>query len=292
MKKAFFCFTVDDVGMEGYSSERHLENILKFCSENMIYATFFAVPVNEGAELSESSGYSKLLREASALGHEVAQHGLRHDRFEVGIPPRMILEMEHEAPAREYLSKNRSRIMEELSVRGIRSRLRKGREIIQDASGREVKGFRAPALQTCENLFEALFLEKYDYDSSLYLQQAGWDLIAGRGISEAEPVTGERWGEMREGKKISEFPVTTEYTWYLRKDRFDQALDLAKNDFDSCLAAGIPFVPACHVSPVQEGSEGAGFELYRKLLSHAREKSSREGFELNAVPLSGLTGRF
>ncbi len=288
MKKAFFCFTVDDVGMEGYSSERHLENILKFCSENSINATFFAVPLNEGTKLSESNGYRELLREACALGHEVAQHGLRHERFEVGIPPGMILDMEHEAPAREYLEKNRAQILEKLSVPGIRSRLRDGRDIIQDVSGREVAGFRAPALQTCENLFEALFQEEYSYDSSLYLQKAGWDLIAGRGISAAEPVTRERWEKMREGKRINEFPVTTEYTWYLQKNRFDQALTLAKNDFDFCLAAGFPFVPNCHVSPVQEGEGGLGFDLYRRLIDHAREESRREGLELNIVTLSGL----
>lgn len=292
MKKAFLCFTVDDVGMEGYSSERHLENIIKFCGENSIPATFFAVPFYGDRELGKAGCYKELLREACSIGHEVAQHGLRHERFEVGIPPRMILDMEHEAPAREYLAKNRARILEELSVPGIRSRLREGRDIIQDVSGREVKGFRAPALQTCENLFEALSREEYSYDSSLYLQKAGWDLIAGRGISGAETIKRETWEKMREGKRINEFPVTTEYTWYLGQDRFDQALALAKSDFDSCAAAGIPFVPNCHVSPVQEGGEGVGFELYRLLLIHAREKSVCEGFELKTVSLSGLTEYF
>ncbi len=292
MKKAFLCFTVDDVGVEGYSTEHHLEKILEFCLENRISSTLFAVPFSGGRKLARAGGYRTLLREASSLGHEIAQHGLRHDRFEVGIPPGMILEMKHEAPAREYFAKHRPEISRDLTVDRIRSRLKEGRDIIQEASGREVKGFRAPCLQTCENLFNALFLEKYLYDSSLYLQKSGWDIMAGRENAAAEEMTREKFASMQDGRKINIFPLTTDYTWYLSRDRFDAALSLAKHDFDSCADEGIPFVPFCHVSPVQEGSEGAGFELYRKLFEHARIKCAREGFELHSVTLSGLVEEY
>ena len=40
-------FSVDDIGLDGYSTEEHLNNILNFLDEYRIKATFFAVPEAE-----------------------------------------------------------------------------------------------------------------------------------------------------------------------------------------------------------------------------------------------------
>ena len=82
------------------------------------------------------------------------------------------------------------------------------------------------------------------------------------------------------------FPLTAEYTWYLTRDQFDAFLQLAKHDFDACLNAGIPFVPLCHVSPVQEGDGDCGFALHRELLAYAREPRSNKENALVSTTLA------
>lgn len=66
-------------------------------------------------------------------------------------------------------------------------------------------------------------------------------------------------------------PLTTDYVWYLTRDRVEASWELALHDLKACLKAGIPFVTVCHVSPVWEGDEGCGISLLRRLLQAARE---------------------
>jgi peptidoglycan/xylan/chitin deacetylase (PgdA/CDA1 family) len=267
----YWAFTVDDIGLDGYSSEKHLNNILDFCDENNIKSTLFTVPVADGVNLKNRSGYIKILKDAIGRGHEVAQHGLTHDRFEIGIPPEMIMTLPHEGPARKFLVKNRDKLPIEHTVEKIVSKLRRGQDIIENAIGTEVKGFRSPALQSCENMFKAL-AEAYDYDSSTYLQKAGWDLLNGMEDTPQE-ITMERFKSLQKSNSMKEFPLTADYTWYLRKKNFDKALELAIHDYDACMKAGIPFVSLCHVAPIQEGDDELGFELYLKLLRHIAESN-------------------
>src|SRR5262245_27956437 len=102
-----FCATVDDVCLEGFSSEEHMVSLLRFFQELNVRATFFIVPRAEGVPLGSRPRYVELLQQAAAEGHAVAQHGLEHDRFETGIPPRMVLDLPHEGPARERLARDR-----------------------------------------------------------------------------------------------------------------------------------------------------------------------------------------
>ena len=48
----FWGFSVDDIGLDGYSTEEHLNNILNFLDEYQIKATFFAVPEVEGKKIA------------------------------------------------------------------------------------------------------------------------------------------------------------------------------------------------------------------------------------------------
>jgi len=286
----FFGFSVDDIGLDGYSTEQHLDNILEFCAEYKIKATFFAVPLSDGKRLDKRTGYVSILRKAIHAGHEIAQHGLEHERFETGIPPDMIMMLPHEGPARKYLAENREKINASHSVEKIRQKLHTGRKIVEDAIGCPVKGFRAPALQSCGNMFIALAEENYQYDSSTYLQKAAWDIINGSDYSVQE-ITRKRFDQLQTSQNMAELPLTAEYTWYLGKDKFEQCLNLAIHDFESCMQAGIPFVSICHVSPLQEGEDKLGFELYHKLFEHAVKFSIAQKTEVQFQTLSEISDK-
>lgn len=267
-----FAFTVDDIAYDGYSTETHLNNLLDFCDELGLKATLFAVPIVKGNNLNKRNGYVSILRDAIARGHEVAQHGLTHDRFEVGIPPAMILDLPHERKSKEYLNNNRKKIEDSHSVEKIRGVLRKGRLIIEDAIGRKVEGFRAPALQVCDNLFTALEEEGYLYDSSTYYQEAAWRVTIDR-PSDPVAITRESFIQRQISKSMREIPLTAEYTMYLRQEKFDAYFHLITHDAEACAKAEIPFVTLSHVSPIQEGDEGLGFKFYRDFLSRSRERN-------------------
>jgi predicted deacetylase len=290
MKEMLFCFTVDDVGMNGYSTEPHLQALLDFWAQEGLRATLFVVPRCGGKGIGEHPGYVRLLTQAHQRGHDLAQHGLDHDRFECGIPPKMILDLPHEGPAREYLATQRAAIEAALTVPNLRSRLHEGRTILEAALRLPIRGFRAPCLSICDHLFEALEAEGYAYDSSRHLQEAGWDILNGKTPVVPRPITRAIFAGFQRGA-MRELPLTAEYTWYLRRAQVEVTMGLAQQDFDACLAAGIPFVPVCHVSPIQEGDPDLGFQFYRDLLAHARNRCREAGVALVSATLAEASTR-
>lgn len=294
MKKdeMFFGFTVDDVALDGWSTPEHLNNLIDFCNQRRIAATFFAVPENEeGVTLGDRGEYAPVLRKLLDSGHEIGQHGIRHDRFEIGIPPQMILELPHEGPARKFLAENRERLAAELTVPTIRRRLAYGREILESALGAPVRGFRAPSLQTCENLYQALGEEKYLFDSSACLQETGWDYLNGRCDVPPREITRARFASLQKIPGVPSWPLTTDYSWFLTQDHYALSMELARHDFRQCRAAGIPFVTVCHVSPVQEGEENCGFRFWDEFIAWMREEAERENFKLQSATLGEITGK-
>ena len=288
MKEAYYCFTVDDVAMEGYSSEEHMDTLLRFCAEEDVKATFFVVPRFNGRKLRPGGEYAGIFKQALESGHELAQHGLDHERFQFGIPPKMILDLPHEGPARKQLADHRDHIEAALGLEHLRSLLAEGRRILKDATGRPIEGFRAPCLSVCDNMFAALEAEGYAYDSSKCFQKAAWDLLNGVTDPPVCEITRKTFDSAQTPGPMRTFPLSAEYAWYLKRADFHAFLNLAKHDFDACLDTGIPFVPVCHVSPVQEGDEGAGFDLHRELLAHARTTTEQRGMRLRCTTLSEL----
>ena len=289
MSPFYLGVSADDVGMDGYSTPEHLRNLVRFWESEGLKGTLFVVPRWDGREIGESREYVSLLKDIIERGHEVAQHGLDHTRFQTGIPPQMVLNLAHKGPARERLATHRQEIEAAHSLDILRQVLTQGRRILEDALGVPMLGFRAPCLSTCDRLFEALAAEAYQYDSSAVFQDVAWDMIAtpGKAVSPL-PITRERFAHMQTTGSLRTWPISAEYTWYLKREQATSFLDLAKHDLDACLAAGIPFVPVCHVSPVQEGDADQGFDLYRKLLAHAREVTEKAGRRLGSVTLSEL----
>jgi len=285
------CATVDDVCLEGYSSPTHLASLLDFFRDQKLRATFFVVPKAGGIPLGNRPGYVELLKQAVGEGHALGQHGLEHDRFETGIPPKMVLDLPHEAPARERLANDRTAIEDALRIDAIRARLREGRRILEDALGCEIQGFRAPCLSICNNLFDALEAEGFRFDSSHHLQEAGWDIIANKEPIAFRPITRADFDRTQYPGRMRIFPLTTDYTWYLTRDKFKITMELARHDFEACLRAGIPFVPMCHVSPIHQGDAGCGYEMYRLLIDFARERAAASGDELRTMNLVEACGR-
>jgi len=284
MNPAWLCLSVDDVGLDVFSSERDFGSLLDFYAAEGVRATFFVVPQPEGTGLADAKpGYVPMLKRALKEGHELGQHGLEHTRFEIGVPPKMILDLPHEGPAREELAKHRAELEARLTVKNIRATLRKGRRLLEGILGVPVEGFRAPCLSVCDNLFTALEEEGYLYDSSKCLQPTGWDILNGRLAAPPAPINRARFDACQGGGKMRTLPLTAEYTWYLKKDKYALCLDLAKHDFRACLDAGIPFVPVCHVSPVQDG---LGLDFYREFLGWARAEASGRGLQLVSTTLA------
>jgi len=281
-----FGMTVDDVCMSDFSSEEDLGRFLDLFAQLGVRATFFVVPLAEGVPLKERTGYVVLLRRALAEGHEVAHHGLEHDRFEVGIPPAMVLSLSHEWAARERLERERDIIEAALSVSGIRERLARGRHLLEEALGAPIVGFRAPCLQTCENLFTALEEEGYRYDSSLWLQEAGWDLIQDKLEAVRLPITRERFEACRRRPGLVSLPMTTDYTWYLSEERYAPTYAMARSDLLDCLREDLPLVTLSHVSPFFGGDRDCGQRLFRGLVAFAREAAARADQTCEFVPLS------
>ena len=270
MRNVIFNFSVDDICLEGYSTEKHLNNILDFCDQNNVKSTLFTVPVADGISLEKRSGYIKVLKDAIKRGHEVAQHGFEHDRFEIGIPPKMIMMLPHEGPARKFFDENKDKLALDHTVEKIRKKLKKGKDILEQSLGIEIKGFRAPAGQNCTNMYKVLVEDGYLYDSSEIFQKGGWDLL--NDIDEPwQEFNWDRFLNVQKGGSMLEMPISADYVWYLKHDKYDRALALAKHDFDSCLESGVPMTPVCHVSPIQEGDEGLGFKLYRDLFEYMKD---------------------
>ncbi len=289
MKEALYCFTMDDVAMQDYSTEKHYENVLDFCREQCIKATFFVLPRSGGLPLTEKPEYCKLLKRAMDEGHEIAQHGLEHDRFESGIPPEMILNMPHEAATKKYLADHREELEERHTVEALRAMLVEGRDIISRAVGIVPAGFRAPSAAVCQNLNTAEFLEGYRYDSSIMMQKAAWDLLNGV-YEKPYPINRQIFDSMQPEQDIIVIPGAGEYTWYLAGEDFNLTFDLARHDFHKSIEAEIPFVSVSHVSPIQQTASLAesdiGFKFYRKLFAYFKQHLESAGISFKSITLS------
>jgi len=292
MRTVFLCVTADDIHLEGYATPEHLEKLLRFWDDQGLKGTLFVVPRSNGKPLCESKAYVEILARALEGGHEVALHGLDHGRFETGIPPAMVLDLSHEGPARKYLAENRDKIQASLTVENLRKTLATGRDIIESALPVRIQGFRAAALSTCDNLFVALEKEGFLYDSSRVLQTAAWDLInRPEEPITPRPVNRSRFDAFQVSGRMRILPLLADYTWYLTREHYDAFLELAKHDFDACLAGGLPFVSLCHISPIEEGDPECGYDLYRQVLAHARSEADKHGVSLACCTMSDVLQR-
>ena len=281
MKQPFyFGMSVDDVALRNWCKPENFEHLIGFFQAENIPATFFVVPIDEESDkpfFTLSDRYLPLIRAAHAAGFDLGQHGLRHNRFELGIPPAMVLDLPHEVDNKRYAEENAEALERDHCVENCVARLQQGRKILEDAFGFAVTGFRAPALQESPGMFAALAAEKYPYDSSCVLQETGWDYLLDKLDVPPREITRERYEALRAKSHDLELPLTCDYTWYLTPQRYELTMKMARRDLASCMALDIPFVTVCHVDPVHEGE---GLKFLHELYAFAREAADREGRDL------------
>ena len=147
--------------------ERNVNVLLGLCAERGVLATFFILG-------DVARRFPALVRTVAAAGHEVASHGMSHEK------------------------------LTELSRAAARDEIRDSKALLEDVTGRAVHGFRAPSFSIVRSSLWALddLVEAgYSYDSSIF--------PIGRpdyGIADAprDPYL----ATTPAGRRITEFPLT------------------------------------------------------------------------------------
>ena len=289
--KFFFGVTVDDVALQGWYSESNFRKLLQFFGDEGVKATFFVVPVDEETDKPFNEVFPELpaiIKEAHQNGHAFGQHGIRHNRFELGIPPTMVLDLPHETENKRYAETHKAELAAEHTKENCLKRLKYGREILEKGLGFAVKGFRAPAAQSSDGMFAALH-EAYDFDSSAFFQETGWDYLLDKLDVPPRELDRERWEKITSVVPGKEFPGGCDYTWFLPNERYDITMKLAKHDLDACMALDVPFITVSHVDPVFNGE---GIRFLKELFQYAKEKAKAEGKELVFANLETIAAQY
>lgn len=145
-----------------------IRRLLEFLDERSVSGTFFVV-----GWLAEQE--PEMVRSIADGGHEIASHGHEHE------------------------------LVGRLGPDGFRSSVRKSREVLQEVSGTDVIGYRAPSFSVVSGLewaFDILLEEGYRYDASLFpiTQHPTY----GYPDAEVDP----HWIDRPSGR-LAEFPATT-----------------------------------------------------------------------------------
>lgn len=280
MEKYYFGMSVDDVALDGWSKPENYAHLIEFFKSEGVKATFQIVPIDEATDkpfYTLSSDYVTLTKKAYEDGFCFGLHGLRHNRFELGVPPMMVLDLPHEVENKKWAEANREFLEKDHCLANCRARLQQGRKILEDALGFKINGFRAPALQESPAMFEAIRDEGFLWDSSLCLQETGWDYLLDKFDVQPREITRARWEAVNQKGYGLTLPLTCDYTWFLSEDNFDRMFELAKHDFLQSLAVNVPFVTLCHVDPVHEG---VGIKFLHEFYAFARIVTAAAGKEL------------
>ena len=287
-KPFYFGMTVDDVALRDWSTVANFVHLVDFFKSEGVRTTFFVVPIDEETDQPfdvYAADYLDAIRAAKADGFEFGQHGLRHNRFELGIPPTFVLDLPHEIENKRYVAEHRAELDRDHSVENCRARLRQGREILERAFGFPLVGFRAPALQESPGMFEAIRTEGYYYDSSAILQESVYEFYADRMDAKPLPITKERFQALRAKSGGLTLAHTCDYTWFLPERRYEATLALAKHDLLACIANDLPFIPASHVSPVHEGE---GIRFLHDIYQIARDECAKANREIRFTTLETI----
>ena len=288
----YFGMTVDDVALRGWSTAERLGRLLDFFRAERMPATLFVVPLDEETDkpfFTLDPQYLPLIRQGRRDGFRFGQHGLRHNRFELGVPPDFVLNLPHEAENRRWAAQNREALRREHTVETCRGRLRQGRTVLEESFGFAVESFRAPAFQESPAMFAALKQEGYLVDSSSLLQETAYDYYSDRMDAAPTEITRGRWEALRQKSFGLMLPLTCDYTWDLHENHYDAMMALARHDCLQCLEHDLPFVTVCHVNPVFDGE---GLRFLHDLFQFAREAASAAGRPLHFGTLEEIAARF
>ena len=279
-KPFYFGMTVDDVALAHWSTPENLSSLLDFFRKENITATLFVVPIDEETKkpfYTLSDKYLPTIKRAHEEGFRFGQHGLRHNRFELGIPPMIVLNLPHEAENKRWVAENREALAKDHTVANCRARLREGRRILEDAFGFKVESFRAPALQESPAMFQAIKEEGYLVDSSSLLQETVYEYYLDKMDGAPQEITRGRWEALRKKGQGLMLPLTCDYTWDLHENHYNKVMALAQHDFRQSVENDIPFVTVCHVNPVHDGE---GFRFLHEFYQFAKDYCKSVGRDL------------
>lgn len=288
LSNVYFGMSVDDVALRHWSTVENFQRLCSFFAAEQIPATFFVVPFDEDTGQPFDRvfpEYVPAIQAARAQGSCVGQHGLSHNRFELGIPPAMILDLPHEADNKRFALEHQAEFAQQHRAEKLCGVLRQGRDVLEHALGFEIEGFRSPSLQESPGMFAALARERYRFDSSQCLQETGWDYLLERFAVPPREITRERWLAIRAKCAVPILPLTCDYTWYLDRAHYERMFALARHDYLACVEAGIPFVTVCHVNPVWDG---CGEAFLRELYAFCRADAQARGYELEFTTLDRI----
>lgn len=160
--------------------ERNTDKVLSILAEHDVKATFFVL-----GWVAER--FPQLTRRIAAQGHEVASHGYLHQR--VALQDRETY----------------------------RDDIRRSKAILEEQTGVEVKGYRAPSYSITRQTdwaFDELVDAGYQYDSSIFPMQhdfygiPDWPRFSGYAVKQGECWVAQQSHNSTE-KAIREFPITT-----------------------------------------------------------------------------------
>ena len=270
MKKLKVAMSCDDVALDGWSTPKDLETLINYYNKKGFKGTFMVVPVYEdGTYFTKQKEYIAILKDAVMAGHTIGQHGISHDRFEIGVPPQMILDLPNETESKRKVLEEYSSLVAEHTLEKIIKKLEMGKKILEDAFEFEVLGFRAPSLQTSDNMWKAFDIVGYKWDSSCALQPTGWDILNGK--KNTPPVDFEIDPIWTSHQNYKTYPLTTDYSWFLLDEDFNLTFSLAKHDIDRCAELDLPFIPVCHVSPINLCPHGNGYKMYDLMIDYMKD---------------------
>jgi len=161
-------FPFDEWGSLERRTPRIMPRLLDFLAERDVTGTFFIL-----GWLAENE--PELVRQISDAGHEIASHGYEHE------------------------------LVGRLGQDGFRASVSRSKTVLEDVSGVELRGYRAPSFSIVPGLewaFDILVEEGYRYDASLFpiTQHPTY------GYPDSEP---DPYWITRSAGRLAEFPSTT-----------------------------------------------------------------------------------
>lgn len=270
MEKLNFIMTSDDVGRD---SVENFDKFISFLDKHEIKCTFFAVPKpRDNAPLIENKLWIDALKKAIKNGHDVQLHGFTHEKFECGFPDGLVLELYEKETRKELLKKieeEREDIEENLTLEKLFERLSNSKIAFEKIFGYSPFCFRSTLLGTCGNFYEALSKTGIKYCSNLVVNPRGWGQIAGEktGKSEWDKSVTPLLTKVEHG--VTELPISCEYTWFLKEEQIEKAVEMMKEDAHKIAKIKNAFmIPLSHFYAIIKNP--AGMEAYRRFFEYAK----------------------
>jgi len=227
--------TCDDINQN--TDPDKVNKLLEVTEEHGVKVVFFVVPFYKGRyALTKESEIVRVLSEASAGGHEIAQHGLTHS-----------------SPKGRFLFR-RAKELGRLPHSEQKRRIKKGRRIMEEL-GFDVAGFRSPAFSAGLDTLNVLDSEEFSYSSDTRITP--YMFMSNKRFCESL-----YFPYHPQDLSLIDFTVHGDYFWgYSKLGR--GSLENLKRRFKRFYDAGGAFVLLSHIDPINSGK---GLKMLKKFL--------------------------